>query len=389
MSSAVQSALTSLQQNDYVSLVMLTTVGYDYDRVYLGQQITACQGDTFLITPQNKPWTWVSMLFIPNCFCCCELTYAVFILVIFMDALKVKSLLPSMHGYLSPFLFQQIIIFTLLASAFNSDPRYLSEVTTIQLLNFSFCAVQPTTLIWMKMATILQITHSAMMCILAIVQFGRQSLQMYCLTKQWQSNRYLILLSHPFPVPAPLPSKNPDLPTGLTITFRRRGEGIGTGFGLSLSGRDAVGTAIVFTDVQQNGRSEDVEEIPMEVATTQANYCPEAGARLYNPHDGGGGGGFTDYEPTNIWIPQSISHSQLDRAILLAPCEPWPPNARNAAKSFASLSRVVAGRAALTRVGTEKDDSKGNSEQGAVVGHANFAHIARERNEPSDLADEE
>lgn len=83
--------------------------------------------------------------------------------------------------------------------------------------------------------------------------------------------------------------------------------------------------------------------------------------------------------------------------------EPAPPNARNAAKSLASLSRVVAGRAgdgdvckynikfaassssargveymlsvgtcggvvALVTVGMEKDDSaEGNSEEGAVV----------------------
>ncbi|KAF8548545.1 hypothetical protein OG21DRAFT_1516179 [Imleria badia] len=50
----------------------------------------------------------------------------------------------------------------------------------------------------------------------------------------------------------------------------RRGEGIDTGFGLSLSDRGAVGTAIVFADVQQNEGSDDVEDIPMEVVTTQA-----------------------------------------------------------------------------------------------------------------------
>ena len=49
----------------------------------------------------------------------------------------------------------------------------------------------------------------------------------------------------------------------------RRGSGIDTGFGLSSSGRDAGGTAIVFADVEQNERSEGIEEIPMEVGTTQ------------------------------------------------------------------------------------------------------------------------
>lgn len=45
----------------------------------------------------------------------------------------------------------------------------------------------------------------------------------------------------------------------------RRGEGIDTGFGLSLSGRDAVGTAMVFANVGQNEGSGDVEEIQMQV----------------------------------------------------------------------------------------------------------------------------
>jgi hypothetical protein len=49
----------------------------------------------------------------------------------------------------------------------------------------------------------------------------------------------------------------------------RRGEGIDTGFGLSLSGRGAGGTAIVFADVEQNEGSEDIEEVPREVGTTQ------------------------------------------------------------------------------------------------------------------------
>ncbi|KAF8548549.1 hypothetical protein OG21DRAFT_749256 [Imleria badia] len=190
------------------------------------------------------------------------------------------------------------------------------------------------------MAAMIQITHGAAMCNLTIVQFGRQSLQMYRLTKQWQPNRYLILLvrqgilyffayvavsSFPYACSVAIQEcrlanrthrnfhvsvflnalinllrGSGELPMGgwqavvffileyvpmYTLTPRfilsirelyardvagRRGEGIDTGFGLSLSGRDAVGTAMVFADVQQNGRSEDVEEIPMEVATTQA-----------------------------------------------------------------------------------------------------------------------
>ena len=38
----------------------------------------------------------------------------------------------------------------------------------------------------MKVVSILQMAHGAAMCIFAIVQLVQQSLQMYCMTKQWQ-----------------------------------------------------------------------------------------------------------------------------------------------------------------------------------------------------------
>ena len=68
------------------------------------------------------------------------------------------------------------------------------KAATIQILDFSFCVVGSTSLIWTKVATILQITHGAAMCMLALVRFVRQSLQMYPATKQWQINRYMGLL---------------------------------------------------------------------------------------------------------------------------------------------------------------------------------------------------
>ena len=54
--------------------------------------------------------------------------------------------------------------------------------------------VQPIPLIWMKVAAILGIAHSAVVCIFVIVQFVRQSFQMYYATKQWQLNQYMRLL---------------------------------------------------------------------------------------------------------------------------------------------------------------------------------------------------
>ena len=55
---------------------------------------------------------------------------------------------------------------------------------------------KPTSLqvIWAKVANILQIAHAAVVCILGVVQFLRQSFQMYRVTKRWQINRYMSLL---------------------------------------------------------------------------------------------------------------------------------------------------------------------------------------------------
>lgn len=57
----------------------------------------------------------------------------------------------------------------------------------------SFCLVISTP-VGTNEATIFQITHGAAMCLLAIIRFVRQSLQMYRATKQWQPNRYMSLL---------------------------------------------------------------------------------------------------------------------------------------------------------------------------------------------------
>ena len=50
----------------------------------------------------------------------------------------------------------------------------------------------------------------------------------------------------------------------------RCGEGIDSGFGLLSSRHGAVGTVIMFADVEQDEGSEDVEEVPREVVTTQS-----------------------------------------------------------------------------------------------------------------------
>ena len=182
---------------------------------------------------------------------------------------------------------------------------------------------------WTNVAIILQITHSAALCVLGVIQVMRQSLQLYRATKQWQLNRYMSLLARQgilsffayVPVSSfSLPRKH-RLPTELTVTVRhrvflfnlinvlsvggttptgwqgiplvileyvpiytltprfilwmrglyardargRREGGIDTGFGLSSSGT----TAMVFAGAGQNQSLEDIEDIPMEVGTAR------------------------------------------------------------------------------------------------------------------------
>ena len=67
-------------------------------------------------------------------------------------------------------------------------------VDITQIPGYSSCTMQPIPLIWMEVAGILQITHGAAVCVLGIVQLVIQSLQMYRMTRQWQPNRYMVLL---------------------------------------------------------------------------------------------------------------------------------------------------------------------------------------------------
>ena len=66
-------------------------------------------------------------------------------------------------------------------------------VVTAQMPGYSFCILD-TSPTWTQVADILQIMHGAAVCILGIVRFVIQSRQMYRATRQWQPNRYMILL---------------------------------------------------------------------------------------------------------------------------------------------------------------------------------------------------
>ncbi|KAN0092658.1 hypothetical protein V8E55_003442, partial [Tylopilus felleus] len=191
-------------------------------------------------------------------------------------------------------------------------------VVTVQILDFSICTV-PYSLwpAWVYVAFILQITHGVTTCILVTIEFVRQSLQMYQVTKQWQLNRYMSLLVKQavlyffvyvhlliltfrhstllydvlnvlaatvitssvawqyLLVYVPMFTLTPRFILSIRRLYARdvhgrRGEGIDTGFGLSSSGRGAAGGSIVFADVEQNEDLEGIEEIRMEDRTAQS-----------------------------------------------------------------------------------------------------------------------
>ena len=117
--------------------------------------------------------------------------------------------------------------------AVPSHPTCRSLAVTIPILDFSVCFVDPTSFVWGEVIAILQITHGAVMCILAIGKFVRESHEMYRATKQWKLNQYMGLLvkqgifyflvyvlSHAFPPCPPLPPGLANKPiTNRTIRY--------------------------------------------------------------------------------------------------------------------------------------------------------------------------
>jgi len=188
-------------------------------------------------------------------------------------------------------LFSMEIVSTLLADSIFQDSRYMAVHTT-QILDFSFCVWQNELPSLTNVVSILQMTHAAAMCILAIAQFVRQSLQMRRATKVWQLNRYMNLLVkqgilyflgiflYNFVVVfnysggvwqgylllvlayVPMYALTPRLILNIRELYARdvqgrRGEGIDTGFGLLSTRGGADGTTMVFADVEPNEGLED------------------------------------------------------------------------------------------------------------------------------------
>jgi hypothetical protein len=324
MSSVLQSTLTSLQQNNYVSVAILSAVGYDYVLTFFDE----------IEYIWTKPWTWVSTLFIlaryvgyydvaincilgsslmPGHLMICKIIYVIaeWTSILFICAADLVMILRVWAMYnRSRLLLRALlillsleVIFFILNARVGVNPE---NVVTVQILDFSICTV-PYSLwpAWVYVAFILQITHGVTTCILVTIEFVRQSLQMYQVTKQWQLNRYMSLLVKQavlyffvtllydvlnvlaatvitssvawqyLLVYVPMFTLTPRFILSIRRLYARdvhgrRGEGIDTGFGLSSSGRGAAGGSIVFADVEQNEDLEGIEEIRMEDRTAQS-----------------------------------------------------------------------------------------------------------------------
>ncbi|KAN0092667.1 hypothetical protein V8E55_003451, partial [Tylopilus felleus] len=213
MSAALQSALTILQRDDYVTVAMLTAVGYDYILTFSNE----------IKYIWRKPWSSISVLFLivrygglyaaasisilgssflpgPIKTCGIIFTIEVWTLCLFLAAADFSMILRVwvmygrsrlILGALLTIFCMEIILFFLCAAIY-SNPKFM--LVTVQILNISICVPQDSWTIWAKLAVVFQITHGAIVCVLAVVQSVRQALQMYRATKQWQLDRYMNML---------------------------------------------------------------------------------------------------------------------------------------------------------------------------------------------------
>ncbi|KAN0092668.1 hypothetical protein V8E55_003452 [Tylopilus felleus] len=314
MSSAAQFALLTLLQNDYLSVAMLTAVGYDY-------LLTFSDEIEYIWT---KPWTWVSTMFVlvryaglcsfttttilgcsllPGIPMVCEITYIIhlwaFLLFVgaadFVTILRVWALYNRSRYLLGALvtLFSLEMISYTLAACIRSNPKNLSTGTSL-ILDIVICFVTPISPIFPEMNTVFEFTHGTTVFVLAIVHFVRQSLQMHRTTKQWKPDPYMSLLvahnilyfiaifSSTFigllDLLGKLPTKGWSvlliliiysvpvytLAPRFILNIRElcarnvqgtRGEGIDTGFGLSTG---SSGTEMAFADLPNEGFEDDV-----------------------------------------------------------------------------------------------------------------------------------
>lgn len=104
------------------------------------------------------------------------------------------------------------IVILFVGSSFYSDPTYATgtyrissinpcslftrtlKVSVSPLLSFTVCHLKFSTQRWNNASTIVQCILAAVLYICVMVQFARESLQMYRATRNWRLNKYMSLL---------------------------------------------------------------------------------------------------------------------------------------------------------------------------------------------------
>jgi len=219
MSSDLQATLELLQMNDYVSVVIVTAVIYDYVLVFSRE----------IDYVWHRPWTWVSTIFVlvrylglsfaiigalggstfvPGPVNMCTAIYLVssWEFIIFLAAADLVMILRvyAMWNqskrilYILLFIYVSQVIVSFVRKGIYDNPNTYLSVTVVQItIDVAFCNVSTVSnnatlqLLWV--ITALRMVLGVMFLILAVISTLRESVAMYKATKQWQPNCYMQL----------------------------------------------------------------------------------------------------------------------------------------------------------------------------------------------------
>jgi len=214
MNAALQSNLTNLQLANYVILVIISAIGYDYV-LTLSREIEYIW---------SKPWTFVSTLFVivrylglygfiidsiqgtsflpgPANLCLVLNIATQWTLLLYAFAADLLMILHvwAMHNrskiVISALLasYTVTIVLSIIACIVTSSPKSWT-VTVIPVLDVSFCELEMVSSDWSKVSSITQLIHVTALCALVVIQFAKQSIQMYRAIKQWRLGPFVNLL---------------------------------------------------------------------------------------------------------------------------------------------------------------------------------------------------
>ncbi|KAI9457051.1 hypothetical protein HD554DRAFT_1830403 [Boletus coccyginus] len=316
--------LASLQQADYLALVIVTAVVYDYTLTF-SREIEYIW---------NRPWTFVSYLFVLVRYLglCAFITlalvtttflpgsskvsfaleilgtWAVFVFICAADGVMILRVWAMYHRskvILGTLLISYIaeIIAGTIASIVYSNPQIV-PVTVTQILDLWYCTIGSVPYGWNKAANMTQLIHGGMMFTLVTIRFIWQSLRMYKATRQWRLNQFINLLVMEgvlyflfmlgwnvvntlfawgnfelvgwqiifvgFVETVPIATMAPRFVLSMRELYARdvrggRRDGIDTGFGFSaLASHGTSRSAMVFADGGRRNEDLNGEEIPME-----------------------------------------------------------------------------------------------------------------------------